>query len=251
MSQPVVVCLGRYGDILNALPIAYQLSKEGKRPKFVTTEEFWTILKGVSYVDLVVWNRDYKELPFAIERVKDNESYIVQSYMNPDSRRLTDSYQKESWRVAGWLDRFGTIPLVIDVRDPSREAGLDLKYALRTPNFHAKKKSILVAGKSVSSPTKFDLVKCVREAFMDHNVIDLCDTTAGFIHDLVGVMDKAQMLVSIDTMHLHLARASTIPVVSIINNGWFGSVPPPNSVATIRYADLTEQNVISAVAQNL
>jgi hypothetical protein len=247
VSEPIVVCLGRYGDILNALPIAYSMKE--RKPKFVVSKEFWQILDGVTYVRPVVWDKDYKELPFAIERTKGHEAYIAQCYKHPDDRRLTASYQKESWRLAGFLDKFGTIPLVFDNRDGQREKEIDLKAALLTNPYSVNKATILVSGTGVSSPFKHDLVGIVRKAFPGYNVVDLNTVRAKRVYDLLGLFDNSALLVTIDTMHLHLARASNIPVVALINDGWYGSVPPPNAKAVLRYSEASgnPSRVIDAI----
>jgi hypothetical protein len=229
-----VVCLGRYGDIANALPIAYRLWKDtGEKPKFFVAEEFQSILDGVSYVRPMVWKVDYKQLPLAIERMKGFGPIICQTYKHPDQSRKTDSFQKEAWRHAGWLEKFGTIPLVFDQRSTERENALADKYGVN----HT---TVLVAGKGVSSPLKFDLwneLSCVP------NIVNLSEVQAEKVYDIIGLIERAKLLVTIDTAALHFSRATNTKVVALINDGWFGSVPPPNSVASIRYSAATPELV--------
>lgn len=256
IPEPIIVCLGRYGDIVNVLPIAHSLFLEtGKAPKFCVSEEFWTILEGVSYVKPVVWNRDYKELPWAIKRVQDESEKVViaQSYMHPDTSRQTDSYQKEAWRHAGYLDQFGKLPLVFDKRDLAREKELDLKVALLTNPYNVNNATILVASKSVSSPYRDDLLGRVRKEFPGYNVVDLCSIKAPRIYDLIGIIENSACLVTVDTVHLHLARATQTPVVSLVNEGWFGSVPQGNIKACFRYSEATAspEKVLNAIRECL
>jgi len=240
MSQdvPIVVTLGRYGDIINALPIAWDLAQHGTTPKFVVSSEFWRILEGVSYVNPVVWDMDYKNIPFAIQRTKGLKAHIAQVYTHPDQTRKTSSYQMESWERAGYLDKFGKLPLVFDRRDKKRENEVELKAALLTDPFTVNKSTILVSGKGVSSPFKGDLVGEIRKAFPGYNVVDLSSIRVERVYDLLGLMDNSALLVTIDTMHLHLAAASKIPVVAILNDGWYGSIPPPNTIASFCYSEL-------------
>jgi hypothetical protein len=248
VSVPAVICLGRIGDIINALPIAYALHQErGIKPKFACSHEFASILDGVTYVQPVVWCIDYKELPLAIKRAQGHEYYVVQAYKHPDQDRKTESYQKEGWRIAGWLDRFGKIPLVFDNRSEMREKDTDFRASLLTNPFHVNKTTILVAGTSVSSPFKHDLVGTVRKAFPGHNVVDLSLIKCHRPYDLLGLMDNAACLVTVDTMHLHLARAANVPIVALINEGWFGSIPQGNVKSTIRYSQFTPDGVVSAI----
>lgn len=248
-EPPIVATLGRFGDILNSLPIAYELHRQGRTPKFVVSSEFASILDGVSYVIPRVWTVDYKEIDRVIQKAKGKEAYICQCYKHPDCRRLTDSYQKESWRVAGWLDRFGTIPLVLDKRVALDEQCATLKYCLLTPDYHVQKKTILVADKSVSSPFNHDLVGILRKAFKDCNVIDLCQTKVKHPYDILGLMDNdAACLVTVDSFQMHLARASKAPMIAFINNGWFGScLPSGGPTKMVRYSDFDQSALIEDV----
>jgi hypothetical protein len=226
------VCLGRYGDICNALPIASSLGN----PKFFVSREFASILEGVSYVQPMVWDCDYKELPRAIQRLQGHDAIFCQAYKHPDQRRLTDSYQKEAWRIAGWLEKFGTLPLVFDRRSKDREEALARKHCVT-------ERTILVAGKGVSSPFKLDLWEGMKGV---PNIVNLSAIRAERIYDIIGLIERAKLLVTIDTAPLHFAKATKTKVVALINDGWFGSVPPENSIA-IRYADATPQRIAEAI----
>lgn len=247
MSQPVVCCLGRYGDICNALPIAWQLHEEtGQKVKFVVAKEFWKILDGCSYVQPVVWDIKYNEIPKAMTRLADSNAVICQTHSHPDNRRLTDSYQKESWRVAGWLDRFCKLPLVFDKRDSKREERL-VNEIFGAQD--AEKPIILFSGKSVSSPFSFvPFLEMINKEFSaTHRILNMSDLRAEAIYDVLGLMDRAAVLVTVDTMHLHMARASKVPVIAIINEGWLGSVPLANVKRTFRYSEATPKAVVDAI----
>jgi hypothetical protein len=242
MAQPVIICLGRYGDIMNALPIAYELSKTGEKPKFCTSQQFWEVLDGCSYVQPVVWGLEYMQLPTAIKYTAGHNPIVCQSYRHPDSTHQTDSYQKESYRHAGWLDRFHKLPLVFDNRSPEREAALAAKLP---------ENAILWAGTSVSSP--FPMAGAIwnkLKAEYGDRLYDISNFRAHRVYDMLGMMDKAALLVCTDTMHLHLSRASNIPVVAMINNGWFGSVPHDRAVG-IRYGEVTPDKVLSLCKSQL
>jgi hypothetical protein len=243
MDQQSVVCLGRFGDICNALPIAWDISRsrsggEGEKPKFFVSSEFASILEGISYVQPMVWNVDYKEVKKAIARIPN--AIVCQAYKNPDQRRLTDSYQKESWRVAGWLDKFGTIPLVFDRRNKEREDALAEKYRV-------DECSILVAGSGVSSPFKMDLWKEMQGV---EGIVNLSAVRAEKIFDIIGLIERARLLLTIDSSPLHFSRVTKTKVVALVNDGYFGSVPPAHGVA-IRYADATPEVIADAIQKCL
>lgn len=52
MKKPTILQLGRYGDVINVLPIARRhYLNTGEKPWFVIAKEFADILEGVTYVD--------------------------------------------------------------------------------------------------------------------------------------------------------------------------------------------------------
>jgi hypothetical protein len=247
VSHPTVfVMLGRFGDIMNILPILKDEADAGRRPTLVVAQEFASILDGVSYADRIVWEGQYDQLPEALRWLRVSKGIhapvICQYHRHPTDRaRLTDSYQKECWRLAGRIDNFqGRGPLIFDRREPGRENAL----AVRTSQFD--KPVVLVALTSVSSPLADNVKDEVREAITRAaaaaDVIDLDDVRADRVYDLLGLYGRAAMLVTVDTMHLHLSRASEIPTVAITNDGWRGSVTNPNTIAAFRYGAI-KQNI--------
>jgi hypothetical protein len=195
-------------------------------------------LDGVSYVDRIVYQGAYNEVDKASrwlqQQFQGREITIAQYHRHPyDNKRVTESYQKENWRLAGSLSEFGKHPLVFDQRDAARDAAIS-----RLPGTDGMRHILLATG-SVSSPFKQagELKQALLNAFPNCVLYDLSGVHAERIYDLVALYDKALCMVSVDTVHLHLARAARVPVVSIINDGFFGSIPPPASVAAIRYSD--------------
>jgi len=235
MKQPTIIALGRLGDVVNALPAAYSLARKGARPRFVVAKNFRSILDGVSYVDPVEFEGDYTQLSEAI-RIQKSQGFnplVFQAYKHPDKQRLTDSYSKEAWRIAGVLPLFGAIPLIFDRRDHEAETELVAKH------IEPDRPAILIAINGVSSP--FPLAQELRNLITakcpDHQIVDLSQVKARHPYDLIGLIDAADLLVSIDTLHLHLARASKTPVIALLNDGWLGSLPPPQSVTAFRYGE--------------
>lgn len=212
------------------------MAHRGEKPVMCVAAEFAGILDGVSYVDRLVYPGLYNDPPKALRWLKANRPrdkiIIAQSYRHPsDKRQLTASYQTESWRVAGHLEDFGKWPLVFDQRNQAREEKLVERVLA------GKRPAILVATQSVSSPFPYGeiLLREIAAAFPKHSVIDLGTVQAEAIYDLIALYDAAECLVSVDTLHLHLARAARCPVVAIRNDGWFGSIVPPATIIEQRY----------------
>lgn len=237
-----MLCLGRLGDIINASMICYhEHLRTNQTVRLIVAKEFAPLLLGFSYIHGVEFDGTQDELVRAMQTMPYHEMKVLQSWKNPDQSRQTRSYQVEAWRRAGKLDAFGTVPLVIDRRDKEREA----KFCA---NFPKDKPLILVATQSPSSPFKWAdaLVKALFEAFnKTHLVVDISLFHAARPYDLLGLFDRAELLVTIDSFPLHLSRASKVPVIAILNDlgsvatpgSWAASVPPPQAVKTYRYSD--------------
>lgn len=224
----VFVMLGRYGDICNILPILKAEADAGRRPTLVVAEEFQSILDGVSYCDRIVWEGRYDRMPDALRWLRRSKGIVApvvcQVHTHPTDRgRLTPSYQTECWRLAGRLNDFPHRgPLDFDLRDTVREANLVAKFKGKLP-------LMLIGLESVSSPlgNSMQIKMEMSERFSEsHNIVDLSSVRAERIYDLIALFDEAEILLTADTAFLHLARASTVKTIALINSGWRGSVVP-------------------------
>lgn len=242
---PALLCLGRNGDVINALAIARILHQRySAQVPFLVGAEFAPALEGCSYVAPVVYPLGPERLRYMLEHARRNHERLMipQVFMNPDQSRQCDSFGREAWRLAGVSEQFGTALPLFDQRDPEREQALvqsvigsakDVPY-------------ILFAGGGISSPfhQSAELLAALRKSFPNHLVVDMSSVVAERIFDLGALFEGASLLVSVDTMHLWLARAFPVPTIALINDGWFGSPSPPCAVATFRYGKLKSLEVI-------
>lgn len=229
ITHPTVfVMLGRYGDILCILPMLKAEADAGRRPTLVVSKDFQKLLDAVSYTDRIVWDGAYDQLPECLRWLRRDKGIgapvVVQVHKNPiDRARLTNSYQRESWRLAGRLEEFNNRgPLVLDNRDHGAE-----KVALAHIRGDDLRPMVLVGLRSHSSPLESadKILSAIVEKFSKtHHVVNLAQITVGRPDYLLGVFDAAEVLLTADTMFLHLARASGVRVVALINSGWRGSV---------------------------
>lgn len=253
-SHPnVYVMLGRYGDIVNILPMLKAEADAGRRPTLVVAQDFADILDGVSYVDRIVWDGAYDRLPDALRWLRRDKGItapiVPQYHRNPyDKSRLTDSYQKECWRLAGKLKDFEARgPLVFDRRDDKREEALVLAHTA------CSKPVILLGLDSVSSPlaNKAEITAAICRRFSDtHEVLDLAHIKAARVYDLIGLLEAAALTISADTMFIHLARAGSARLLALVNSGWRGSVCE-HAAGTIRYEHATPEAVVAEAVKIL
>ena len=239
-SKVAIVQLGRFGDIINMLPVCKLIAERHANPTLVVSRQFASVLDGVSYVDPCVIELDNSELTKAVAWAKTKFNVVVRSQIwgnDHQQPRLCRSFGEESWRELGFLGEFDNALLRVefDRRDLARE------QALCNRVIKGDKPVILVnTTESKSSPFEKggEFLYAIKAKFGDDfEIVNLAGVKATRIYDLLGLMDKAVLLVSIDTALIHLASASGIPVVALVNNGWLGSVPRCNLKARITYAE--------------
>ena len=258
-GPPAFVQLGRYGDIIQMLPAFKALSdKHGKRPLVVVSREYSAVFDGVSYVEpwivpmtwpdgvqaargLAELHLPWVETPQFWNDAKDRfrseacrQARVLQCHGNKwrvDTERWPD-YGTAMWSLAGFSrDDMLTLPLVFDRRDPERE------LALARLVLHPYKPVVLVNWTGISSPFPWTpefqrVLSRYRDRF---NLVDLSSVKAERIYDLLGLYDRAAVLITIDTATLHLAPASKVPYIAFTRQDWSGSVPRGTCVLNLGY----------------
>lgn len=212
--SPVYVLLGANGDLCAMLPAFLRLSQKEWGPvNVVVSKKYAPLLEGVSYVNPITFNGDYKDCVKAASENRSGPVTIVQSYGNP-AQRTQDNFVKEMWSNIHMKGEWDVHPLVFDNRSPEREKAL-----LESVNPKSEP-MILVGTKGTSAPFEMagDLVDRIRKRFPEHRVVDLGEIQAERIYDMLGLYDAAQAMATIDTVHLHLSRASKVPVVALSND---------------------------------
>lgn len=253
-----IVMLGRFGDVINILPVAKHIHDCYAKPYMMIGREFASVLDGVSYVEPYPVDLDNAALNEGVALAKKTFKHVIVAQIwgkNWNQEKLCRSFNEESWRMCGFQSRFEDstwLPL-FDKRDEGRESALVNKASIT-----GKPLLLVQLKKSVSSPFSsgkalFDLIVSTYGDKCD--IVDLSDIRAHRIYDVLGLMDKAAALVSLDTAHLHLAPATGIPVVALVNNlPWLGSIVRGNNcVERIPYDDAAKDSriVLKAVGYAL
>jgi ADP-heptose:LPS heptosyltransferase len=78
----------------------------------------------------------------------------------------------------------------------------------------------------------------------DFDLIDLGNIRCERIYDLLGLYDRAALVVTSDTATLHLGRGSNTRMICYVANGWGGSTKPQSCVCKIRYEQAATQQGI-------
>lgn len=271
-KPPVMILPGKFGDIILMLPAFKAINERtGLKPKVIVSEPFASVFEGVSYVDPVTVSSHWMDVPAAIQRSKAlfGEPIIPQWWNDPAYKPeecpggIVLRVDGKSWKVdqfkyPGFMQcmymRSGfsvqemmSLPLVFDRRDTNRESRL-LQVVKRT-----KKPTLLVKMKAESSPFAAvpEILNPLNRLGNKLEIINLDNVRAHRIFDLVGLIDSAVGLVTVDTSLLHLAQASKTPYVALTADGWSGSVPRGNCSLHIKYSEASYRasEVVNTVQQ--
>lgn len=246
------VQLGRFGDIINILPILQEEERLGFRPTLMVAKDYASIMDGVPYADVLVYEGEFKYLLPAIRQAeryayeRDMEVIITQVYgLGYKWDRKTDSFATDAWWKAAYYADWNKLPLTFK-RDKDREKRL----ARALPE-----RPILLATAGTSSPFPHAerLTTALKRAYPGRVVV-LDNIRAERIYDVLGLYDRAAVLVTIDTMHAHLCMASKVPTVCLVvqrPTTWHGAPERPNHVLRVKYPEylLREKELLDTVAQ--
>lgn len=262
-KQPTVyIVLGRLGDICQLLPAFFAIAERtGDKPHVMVSQEYASLLDGVSYVRPWPVPLNWKEGVPDARKLAEEAGYkvVVPAWWNdapeiaeqlPAATRGTLELRAHGrlWKVdtARWPDyttscfdmlgikrgEIGNLPLIFDRRDREREKQLVVNLHLRNRN-----PVILYNFTGISSP--FLATPEVHNGLMrlqsQFQLVDLGRIRAAKPYDLLGLYDVAAGLITIDTFTLHLAQASTVPYVAYTQDGWRGSTPRGNCIHHFKY----------------
>ncbi len=257
MSDTAIITLGRFGDVINALPIAAHVASEcGSPVDFIVYHEFHGFLECASYVRPIVApvdRVDECEPARLWASLRWDRVLVAQTHGNADQRRLAHNFAAEAYRLAGLPDLYDGGTVRIDRRHRKREerlwcqsaASLDLTRPLIAFNLGGLSSPFAAAGEFESR---------LRAAARDNGweLLDLSRIHALRLYDLLGILDRVDALITTDTSTLHLARASRVPTIELVNDTpWLASDAGPHSLLRRRYREaLSSLPGISACLEN-
>lgn len=202
--------LRRNGDIIALLPLMKLMADKNKAPtKMFVAKEMLPLLEGVSYVAPVTEAAEAGEVQAA----------IFHRGLIPTT--LPNNFAELAWHRLG--HKFdAAAPLEFDRRDLQRES------ALAKALFKTKKPKLLLKLHGVSSP--LDGAEAVLAGFQSEfgktaEIVVLDDLKLDWIYDMIGLMDRAACLVTVDTVSLWLAHASKCPHVALVHPNEYRSSP--------------------------
>lgn len=224
------ICLGKFGDLANALTMLCEIFKEsGEKPTVIVSKQYAELAQDCPCVNVDIWDGSWTDLRGAMRYAKSqyrsvkNLSTFGDNF--PIEQRLS-GFQLDQYERGGCLNKFGTLPLILN----------------GAKNVFDERGAILMALQSESSsfPRAAELEKLVSEAYPDKHIIKLSDIHADRISDFVGLYDQSACLITIDTIHAHLSAASKIPTFVFATDQptlWHGTSYQPRFHFHCRYGD--------------
>lgn len=241
--------LGKSGDILSILPCLHaEFLETGKKPTLVVSKDYSALPKALPWLVVEEFDGKFDCLGNALRwaKLRGRVDHIPQMYGigYPQPKRNHPSFQYDQWDRMGRLHQWGTLPLTIE------RFGSIMFPLVPQP-------SILVADHSQSSPFAEidDLIEALKNQFPGHHVTRLSSVRLASLLDFLALYDAADLIVTIDTAHAHLCKASTVPVIMLATDHpstWHGSAYHPRFAAHIRYKDYKiRKNELLWIAEKL
>lgn len=187
-----VIQYGKFGDICNILP---SLNGGGR---MVVGERYASLLEGCSYVEPLIRRWD---LAAAIEEFPDAKVTMFR-------KRGALGLMWDSWLQTGLgLDEWRERPLIFDQRDRWREARtFDLAG-------YEGKIGLNLGSETFKYQWKRELAGCLGEAGIETKRLD--SVRGVRIFDMLGILERLKLLITVDTALLHLTYAVKCPVIAI------------------------------------
>lgn len=225
-----VLATSKHGDLVNLGPIFKHLHDSGNTPTVIANFNFFSTLKGFSYVKIDAVHFPMSRNDLALEYAKNNYSTVLNAVTFGKSWKGPRDvpYNVLAWQNVGYGEHFDNtkdFPLIFDRRDAERESFLVTQH--RRGN---RPLVLLSVGCSRSSPfaTHGAFSEAIRRKHGHYcEILDLCSVKAARLYDLLGLFDVATVLITADTSALHLATASpALKVVALTNDKPFLSSSP-------------------------
>lgn len=230
--------LGKCGDILSVLPILqneYRIT--GEPQKLVVASDYAFMLARCKFIKPVIFRGEFSDLTGAIKFAKRKFDRVIvpQVYGREfPFKRKHPSFQYDQWDRAGYLDKWDTLSL--DLPRPCYAPAIVKKRI-------AGRRCILFADHSQSSPFPYkeELAGLLEKEFgATHHILRLSEVRFVNPLDLLVLYDAAELLVSIETLHLHLSIAAKIPVIALATDKpsrWHGTAYQKRFAYYCRYGE--------------
>lgn len=219
--------LGKYGDIISSLPIAYHRFKQtGIKPVFITSRQFGDILFRAPYVQGEFFDGGWYDLEAALKQAKKKYSKVVclQTFGKEfPIHQYQHSFQLEQYDRAGVLDLWDKLPLIME---EDSEASRAMMKSVNGSRF------VLFGDHSQSSPflqkdELFDMVQDYLNLQSPYRkLVRMSQMKMPSLCDFIPLYNRADAIIAVDSAHLHLSKTSKTPVLALATDKptrWHGA----------------------------
>ncbi|HEX4146664.1 MAG TPA: hypothetical protein VHY91_24390 [Pirellulales bacterium] len=226
---------GRYGDVINVLPLAKHLHDSGEQVDFLIHPKFAGLLDGVSYVRpvLVPLEDEHRPEEARVWAAARYARVIVSKVWNNRylDRSAADCFAAEAYRLAGYSHLYGKLPVEFDRRSPEREARLVEQHLGGSDPFILYN----LDGSSSAFKGRRRFARWLRWQRFDAKLVKM-PTDCERLYDLLGLYERADLLITTDTATLWLAHAIHIPTIVLHQTDTWCRAPfPPATVLACTY----------------
>lgn len=226
---------GKAGDLYAILPILFsEFTRTGEVQNLVVAREYASVVYGLDYVKPFVFQGEWWDFRRAYQYAKMmfDEVLVPQNHGQVELgksiafERKTPSAFLDMWERVGYLEQWDKIPLVLPRSGKTQLSGPTIFYG----------------DHSQSSPFFFkeDLYKLIQDTFPSHQVMRASGMRLKSLRDFLPVMDYCDLIVSVETSFLHLAKACETPIIAFAADSpdpWRGSPHSSKFAFHCRYGD--------------
>lgn len=232
--------LARLGDIINCLPMCLDRHRRGDQVWFLHDARLSGVFQGVSYVTSVPKFLTHTKVRAVHQRAREefDVAFDAQPFGPTYTGPCDHPHNVRAWLACGYtVEQFHdrvNYPLVFDRRDQEREDFVHQRVTHDRPLI-----CLALSAKSNVFAHQARLADNIRLRWGNIcDIVDLATVKAGRFYDLLGLFDRARVLVTVDTSAMHLAGASPVPVVCLMgDNDRTAAEPRCNSILRVRYAE--------------
>jgi len=237
--MPCYLQLAKNGDLCSLIPILHHdFVTTGVKSTLIVAPNYRQIPEAVDYINTVVYPGSDMDLEGAIKFAKTNFDKVRICQLHGkgfEFQHRRPSFQYDQWERAGALQHWDTLPLILP-----RKTHRDVEIPLEP--------YILFADHSQSSPFfhKDELATALLDSFPMHKIIRLSEALVKDLLALLPLYDAADLIVSTDTLHLHLAKATQTPLIALVSDTlsrWHGSAFSHRYAMHCRYKDYPRRKV--------
>lgn len=211
--------LSSFGDLCSLMPIWKARADAGAKVWVMTRPEYVEIFEAISYatpipVDIPVampWKARAKADGMGFDEV------IVSQVVNnkTTSARVWKNYQTQEWCLCGMIEKYHDLPLIFDRRDAAGEAAALAKHL---PSDDGRP---LLCFNLIGKSSPYDFVDqqrgWIKHTFSESfRLLDLGALRLDKVHHLIAFVEAADVLITVDTLTLHLAYATMTPTIAFL-----------------------------------